>query len=102
MALVIDTGAPLTHNLPRTEAGKITKYGNLSLEIKNIWKLNNLCAYLSVISAGGVITENFLTHLQKTGLTKNILRVGQKAMLLLTCHTVPLHLRAQDEFLSPD
>jgi len=78
----------LIHNLPRTETEKITKHDNLSLEIKNIWKLNNLYVYLSAISAGGVVTESFLIHLQKTGLTKNILRVGQKTILLQTCHTV--------------
>jgi hypothetical protein len=78
----------LTHNLPRTEAEKITKYDNLSLEIKNIRKLKNLYVYFSVISAEGVVTENFLKHLEKTGLTKNILGVGQKAILLQTCDTV--------------
>jgi len=31
---------PLIHNLPRTEAEKIMKYGKLALEIKNVWKLN--------------------------------------------------------------
>jgi hypothetical protein len=36
MALVIDIAVPSTHSLPKTEAEKITKYGNLTLEIKNI------------------------------------------------------------------
>jgi len=41
-ALVTDKGATLTHTLPITEAEKITKHDNLFLEIKNIWKINNL------------------------------------------------------------
>jgi len=41
-ALVTDKGAPLTHTLPITEAEKITKHDNFFLEIKNIWKINNL------------------------------------------------------------
>jgi len=46
-ALVIDTAVHLTNNLPGTEAEKMMKYGNLALEIKNIWKLNNVSVYPS-------------------------------------------------------
>jgi len=50
---VIDISAPLTHNLHKTEAGKMRKYENLALEIKNIWKFNNV-----VISAPGVVSKS--------------------------------------------
>jgi hypothetical protein len=40
--LVIDTAVPLAHNVPKTEAEKVTKNENLALEIKSIWKINNL------------------------------------------------------------
>ena len=39
-APVIDTTDPLTHNLARSEVQIITKFENLALEIKNIWKPN--------------------------------------------------------------
>ena len=81
-ALVIDTAVPLTHSFLSNEAEKITKYENLTLEIKNIWKLNNVSVYPLVISAEVVVTKSFLKYIENTGLTKNILRVGQ------TCHTV--------------
>jgi len=45
MTLVRDLAGPLTQNLPKTEAEKIKKYEKLALEIKNIWKLNNVCTY---------------------------------------------------------
>ena len=32
----------------------------------------------------GTVTKNFLKYLQNTGLTKNILRVGQKAVAFIT------------------
>jgi hypothetical protein len=51
----------------------------LSLEIKNIWKLNNLYVYSSVISAGGMVTEDFLKHLEKIGLTKKNLKNGAES-----------------------
>jgi hypothetical protein len=37
LPLLIDIAVHLTHNLPKTEREKITKYENLALGIKNIW-----------------------------------------------------------------
>jgi len=54
----------LTHNDPKTEAEKITKYENVAVDIKNMWKLNRVSVYPLVISAQGVITENFLIYLE--------------------------------------
>jgi hypothetical protein len=88
MALVIDIAVPLTHNLPITEAQKIIKYENLALEIKNIWKLNNVSIHTLVILGKRVVTKNSLKYLENIGLTKHSLRVGQKTVLLQTHHTV--------------
>jgi hypothetical protein len=55
------------------------KFENLNLEIKNIWKLNYIAIYASVISVEKVVTKNFLKYLENIGLTKNILRVGLRA-----------------------
>ena len=87
-ALVTDVAVLLSHNLAKTEAEKITKYENLALEIKNIWKINNESIYPLVISAEEMVTRNFLKYLENMGLTKNILRVEQKAVQLQTCHIV--------------
>jgi hypothetical protein len=74
-ALAIDMAVHLTHTLPKTEAGKITKRENMVLENKNISDLNNLSIFPLVISAEGVVTKNFLKYIENIGLTKNILRV---------------------------
>jgi hypothetical protein len=66
---VIDTAVPLTYNLSNTEVEKITKYENLSLQIKNILKLNNVSKYRLVISAEGVVTRSFLKDLDNIDLT---------------------------------
>jgi hypothetical protein len=39
----------LTHNLSNIDAEKITKYDNLTVEIKDIWKLNNVSVKCTVI-----------------------------------------------------
>jgi hypothetical protein len=64
------------------------KYGNLALEIKNIWKLNNVSIYPLDISEEGVVTKHLLQYLENTDLTKNISRVRKKAALSQTFHTV--------------
>jgi hypothetical protein len=85
---VVNITVPLNYNPSNTETEKITKYENLVLEIKNICERNNLYLYPSVISAEGVVSKNLLKYLENIGLTKNILRMGQKAVPLQTCHIV--------------
>jgi hypothetical protein len=60
---------PLILNLPKTEGGKFMKYENLTLEIKNIWKLNNISIFSLVISAG-VVIKNFLKCIENIGFAK--------------------------------
>jgi hypothetical protein len=48
-AHVINTAIPLTYNLPKNEAEKITKYEDEFPVIKNIWKLKNVSIYPSGI-----------------------------------------------------
>ena len=87
-SFTIDTAVPLTHKFPKTDAEEMIKYDTLVLEIKNSWMLNNVSAYPLDISVEGVVTKNFLQYLENTVLTINILREGQKAVLLKTCHIV--------------
>jgi hypothetical protein len=84
-ALLIDIGIPLIHFLPKIETEKITKYQNFAVEIKNIWKLNIVSVFHLVITAEGVVTKNFQKYLENISLTKCILRVGLKAVVLQTC-----------------
>jgi hypothetical protein len=88
IALVIDIAVLLTHNHPITEAEKIIKYENLALEIKNIWKLNNVPVHTLVISRERVVTKNCSKYPENIGLTKHTLRVGQKAALLQPLHII--------------
>jgi len=40
---------------------------NLQLEIKNIWKFNNVLIYHLVITAERMVNKNFLKYLQNIG-----------------------------------
>ncbi|KAJ8947014.1 hypothetical protein NQ318_019095 [Aromia moschata] len=80
-----------------TEREKIAKYENLSIELKRLWKLEKVETYALVISAEGVMTTRFAKNIAALGLSYNIIRNGQKAVLLQTCHIVRKVL-GQDEF----
>jgi len=71
----------LTRSLPRIEAEKITEYENLALEIKNIWKVNNVRVFIYplVISEEGVLTSGFLKYVQNKGLSKNLKNGAQRS-----------------------
>jgi hypothetical protein len=79
---------PWTYNLSSTEKKKFKKFENLALEIKNIWKLKYGAIHPLVISAEGLVTKGFLKCLENIVLIKNILREGQRPVLLQTCHIV--------------
>jgi hypothetical protein len=80
-ALVTDIALPLSQNLPKTEAQKITKYENLAMEIKNIWKLN--------VSTHHLVTghQKLPTVSTEYRFNQKHLKSGAKAVLLQTCHT---------------
>ncbi|KAJ8948309.1 hypothetical protein NQ318_020796 [Aromia moschata] len=81
----------------KTEREKIAKYENLSIELKRLWKLEKVETYALVISAEGVMTTRFAKNIAVLGLSYNIIRNGQKAVVLQTCHIVRKVL-GQDEF----
>jgi hypothetical protein len=64
--LVIDTAVPLNITFPKLRHKKIPIYENLALEIKNIWKLNNISICPLVISTEGVVIK-VLKYLQTIG-----------------------------------
>ena len=58
IALLIDIGVPLTHNIKKTEIDKQMKYEELAIQLKNIWKLNKgTTIHPIVISAEGVASK---------------------------------------------
>ena len=86
--VIIDIAVPLSHNIKQKEIEKISKYENLSYELKHIWKLNVTKTYPLVISAEDLVSKNFLKYLKELQLPKNVLNMGQRAVLLQTAHIV--------------
>jgi hypothetical protein len=55
--VVVNIADLLNYNLSNTETEKFTKYENLALDIKNIWKLNSVPIHPSVILAEGLVSK---------------------------------------------
>ncbi|KAL1446836.1 hypothetical protein WDU94_012201 [Cyamophila willieti] len=88
-AYIIDIAVPLTHNITKTEAEKITKYEDLKEEIKRMWKLNKVDIVPIFISSEGVISKSLAKHLKTLNIKKSSCqREMQKAALLQTAHLI--------------
>ena len=88
IATIVEIGVPLTHNLNKIEIEKKHKYKELAFQLKNIRKLNHVSIYPSVMSAEGVVSKTFHYNIEKLQLNPNIFTIGQRAILLQTCHIV--------------
>jgi len=77
-AFVIDTAVPLTHNLPTPRQRKLRSMKTWP------WKQKISVSLTTYLYTPWVISA----YIWNIGLTKNILRVVQKAVLLQTCHTL--------------
>jgi hypothetical protein len=78
---------------------KITKYENLTQQIKNIWKLINVPVYLLVISGEGVVTKNFLKCLENIGVWQKNGTIAYVSCSTLIPRTRPLTLGDRMNFL---
>ena len=85
-ATIVEIGVPLTHNLNKIEIEKKHKYEELAFQLKNIWKLNHVSIYPLVMSTEGVVSKTFHFNIEKLQLNPNIFTIGQRAILLQTCH----------------
>ena len=87
-AQIIEIGVPLTNNIKKTEIEKQRKYEELAIQLKNIWKLSKVTIHPIIISAEGVVSKQLTKTIEELALPSSIARIGQKALLLQTCHIV--------------
>ena len=66
----------------------ISKYEELAIQLKNIWKLSNVTIHPIIISVEGVVSKQLTKTIEELALPSSIARIGQKAILLQTCHIV--------------
>ena len=74
--------------MKKTETEKTAKYEKLAFQLKSMWKLERVIIIPIVISAEGVVSKKTSKNIEKLAVNKNILRVGQIAVLLQTCYIV--------------
>lgn len=85
---IIDVAIPNTHNIETTLSNKVTKYIDLSQEVKRIWKMDKVVIVPVIISATGVIPHKLLNSLSVLDIPKSTYITLQKATILNTCHIV--------------
>ena len=92
---LIDVGIPNTHNLSATHSDKITKYIDLSIELKAQWQVNIVKTIPIILSTTGVIPITLHSSLQQLNIHPFLYRQLQKAVILNTCRIVRKFLTIQ-------
>lgn len=87
-AVIIDIAVPSDQKLISTVAEKKRKYQPLAVELKDMYKLQQVEVAPVVVSANGLVTEDWLTAKKKLQLQDRHLRIMQKAALLGTANIV--------------
>lgn len=85
---LIDIAVPNTHNLQATHTAKIAKYADLSIELKDQWKMDSVVTVPIVLSATGVIPKTLHKSIATLELPPSTFIELQKAAILNTCHVM--------------
>lgn len=85
---IIDIAVPNANNILTTHTNKISKYTDLSHEIKHLWNMKNVYIIPIIMSTTGLVPKSLHTSLENIGLHKNTYIELQKAAILNTCRIV--------------
>ncbi|XP_045503596.1 uncharacterized protein LOC123700429 [Colias croceus] len=85
---LIDIAIPNTHNLSSTHTNKLSKYTDLSIELKTQWQVHTVKTIPIIISSTGVIPKTLHTSLKTLNLHPLTYALLQKAVILNTCRIV--------------
>nr|CAH7762385.1 unnamed protein product [Callosobruchus chinensis] len=92
---LIDIAIPNDKNILNTYAGKISKYTDLAIEIKRLWKQNKVIIVPFIMSVSGLTPNTFTPHLEQLGLDEKLHKIFQKSVILKTCSIVRSFLNSE-------
>lgn len=98
---LIDVAIPLSTNISRTYTEKITKYRDLADQVKEIWDQSNVTIVPIILGAMGEIPHSLRRSLQSLGISANLFRPMQKAVLLDTCRMVRRYVTSENQSITP-
>jgi hypothetical protein len=84
----IDIAITNNHNLNAKYAGKLIKYSELSIEIKDQWKMDTVATIPVTLSTNGIIPKTLYKTLNTLNLHPKTFTELQKAKILNTCSIV--------------
>ena len=87
-AYLIDIAVPLSRNIQQTRTCKLSKYEDLAMEIRHIWKMKKAIIVPMVISSTGAVPHSLHEGIKMLGIDKNTYIEMQKSTIISTCHIV--------------
>ncbi|VEN63176.1 unnamed protein product [Callosobruchus maculatus] len=94
---LIDIAIPNDTNIQTTYAGKISKYTDLAIEVKRLWKQNKVVIVPLIMSVSGLTPNTFTPHLHQLGLDEKLHKIFQKSVILKTCSIVRSFLNSDQK-----
>ncbi|VEN54308.1 unnamed protein product [Callosobruchus maculatus] len=76
---LIDIAIPNDTNVQTTYAGKISKYTDLAIEVKRLWKQNKVVIVPLIMTVSGLTPNTFTPHLHQLGLDEKLHKIFQKS-----------------------
>ncbi|XP_044756916.1 uncharacterized protein LOC123315325 [Coccinella septempunctata] len=86
--LLVDFTVPADDNLARAYTEKVTKYGSLALQMKEIYGLEHVSVLPLIISVNGLVEAHLIENTDKLCLDRSVISSAQKQVVLGTIRTV--------------
>jgi len=82
---LIDYAVISSHNITSTYAEKIRKYQELAMEIKEMWKVENVKIHPIIISTTGIVPKTTTKHIKELNLPVQLISTMQHSVILSIC-----------------
>ncbi|XP_044758044.1 uncharacterized protein LOC123316095 [Coccinella septempunctata] len=86
--LLLEFTIPADENLARAYTDKVSKYGDLAYQLREIYGLKSISILPLIISVNGLVEKHLLENTEKLGLERHIISSAQKQVILGTTRIV--------------
>lgn len=83
-----DFTVPADDNLARAYTHKVSKYGDLAYQLREMYNLESISILSLIISVNGLVEKHLLENTERLGLVRNVISSAQEQGILRTVRIV--------------
>ncbi|XP_044760793.1 uncharacterized protein LOC123318242 [Coccinella septempunctata] len=92
--LLLDFTIPADENLARAYSDKISKYGDLAYQLREMYDLRSISILPLIMSVNGLVERHLVENTERLGLGREVISSAQKQVILGTVRIVRKFLEA--------